>query len=169
MRAAKSETTAYSIGELGKFTGANVQTIRYYETIGMMPEPGRTQGNQRFYDQRHVDRLAFIRHSRELGFPLDAVRELLKLSDNPDQSCASADLIARAQLEAVESRIARLTALKTELERMVHQCKSGKIGDCRVIEVLADHSHAHCLSPAHGADREPLVANKRQAAKGKRS
>ena len=93
-----------------------------------------------------VQRLAFIRHARELGFPLDAVRELLSLSDDADRSCAAADAIARDHLVAVERRIARLTALKTELERMIEQCRGGSIADCHVIEVLADHSHAHCVT-----------------------
>ncbi|WP_435404853.1 MerR family DNA-binding protein [Mesobacterium hydrothermale] len=81
-----------------------------------------------------------IRHARDLGFTLEAIRDLLSLSDNPDQSCAAADTIARAQLLEVETRLARLTALKIELERMVVQCAGGRIADCRVIEVLGDHS-----------------------------
>ena len=137
----------FTIGDLARETGCKVQTIRYYEEIGLMPEPARTAGNQRRYGQRHVDRLAFIRHSRELGFPLDAIRQLLSLADHPEQSCASADLIARAQLQNVERRIGRLQALKTELERMIEQCAGGKVRDCRVIEVLSDH--AQCLAERH--------------------
>src|SRR5690606_16708953 len=81
----------FTIGDLAQQTGCKVQTIRYYEEIGLMPEPARTAGNQRRYSQKHGDRLAFIRHSRELGFPLDAIRELLSLADHPEQSCGSAD------------------------------------------------------------------------------
>ncbi len=84
--------------------------------------------------------MVFIRHARDLGFSLEAIRDLLSLSDNPDQPCAAADAIARAQLAEVESRLARLAALKTELERMVVQCAGDRISDCRVIEVLSDHS-----------------------------
>ena len=134
----------HTIGELAARTGCKAQTIRYYEQIGLMPEPMRTDGNQRRYGSRHLKRLAFIRHSRQLGFPLDAIRELLSLTDHPGQSCAAADQIARRQLEHVESRIARLRALKAELEHMIVQCGGGQIADCRVIEVLADHSH--CLA-----------------------
>lgn len=144
------EDVTLSIGELAERTSCKVQTIRYYEHVGLMPEPGRTAGNQRFYGQAHVDRLSFIRHSRELGFPLDAVRELLTLSDRPDQPCATADQIARAQLIEVEKRIRRLKALKAELKRMVEQCGQGQIAQCRVIEVLADHSHGKCLHADHG-------------------
>ncbi len=143
-----------SIGELAKRTGCKVQTIRYYEQIGLMPDSLRTAGNQRRYGARHLERLAFIRHSRELGFPLEAIRELLSLSDTPDHSCAAADDIARRQLKAVESRIKRLKALQAELKRMVAQCSGGRVADCRVIEVLADSSHAHCLTDRHSpADR----------------
>jgi len=129
----------FMIGQLAERTGCKVQTIRYYEQIGLMPEPVRTEGNQRRYGARHLERLAFIRHSRELGFPLDAIRELLDLADDPDRSCEAADRIARRQLHQVESRIARLQALKRELKRMIVQCRGGRIAECRVIEVLADH------------------------------
>mgnify|MGYP003138071549 CR=1 FL=1 len=71
-----------TIGTLSKKTGTKVQTIRYYEQIGLMPEPGRTEGGQRRYDNAQLDRLSFIRHSRQLGFSLDAIRELLDLSDH---------------------------------------------------------------------------------------
>ena len=140
-----------TIGRLAREAGCKVQTIRYYEQVGLMPVPARTEGNQRRYGQRHVQRLAFIRHARELGFPLESVRELLGLSDDADRSCAAADAIAREHLVAVERRIARLTALKTELERMIEQCRGGRIAECRVIEVLADHSHARCVTD-HGAE-----------------
>lgn len=147
MTGAIERTNGLSIGDLAKRTGCKVQTIRYYEQIGLMPQPGRTSGNQRFYGERHGDRLAFIRHSRELGFPLGAIRELLELSDDPNRSCEQADRIARIHLREVEIRIASLTVLKTELERMVRQCRRGRIADCRVIEVLADH--AKCVSDDH--------------------
>ena len=114
-----------TIGKLGAAAGVKVPTIRYYEQIGLLPEADRSAGNQRLYD---------------LGFRLEAIRDLLSLSDNPDQSCAAADTIARAQLAEVESRIVRLAALKAELERMVVQCSGGRIANCRVIEVLGDHS-----------------------------
>ena len=129
-----------TIGKLSEATGVKVPTIRYYEEIGILPEADRSAGNQRLYGREAQERLTFIRHARELGFPLDAIRDLLSLSDRPDQSCAAADAIAKAQLEAVEGRIARLNALKAELKRMVVQCAGGSIRDCRVIEVLGHHS-----------------------------
>jgi len=137
----------FSIGHLARESGCKVQTIRYYERIGLMPEPRRTSGNQRRYGRRHAERLAFVRHGRELGFPLEAIRELLDLADNPESSCVEADRIASGQLDQVESRIARLNTLKAELERMIRQCRRGRIAECRVIEVLADHSK--CLGEHH--------------------
>lgn len=133
-----------TIGTLAKKTGTKVQTIRYYEQIGLMPEPGRTAGGQRRYGDAGLDRLSFIRHARQLGFPLDAIRELLDLSDHPDKSCEEADAIARRQLRQVELRMARLEALRTELARMVQECSGGRSADCRVLEVLRDHSE--CLT-----------------------
>lgn len=140
------------IGELARRTGTKVQTIRYYEEIGLLPAPARTAGNQRAYARRHLERLAFVRHARELGFPLPAIREMLALGDDPNQPCHAVDAIARRQLAAVRSRIARLRALEAELERMLARCGGqGRVADCRVIEILADHSHARCLDPTHGA------------------
>lgn len=137
-----------TIGDLGRQTGCKVQTIRYYEQIGLMPEPFRTSGNQRRYSPGHVQRLAFIRHSRELGFSLDAIRQLLKVSDDPERSCETVDTIARDQLQEVDRRIRSLNAMKTELERMILQCRGDKIADCRIIQVLSDHSQ--CLVQDHG-------------------
>ncbi|MGI3212687.1 MerR family transcriptional regulator [Roseovarius tibetensis] len=133
-----------TIGSLAKKTGTKVQTIRYYEQIGLMPEPGRTEGGQRRYGDAELDRLAFIRHARQLGFSLEAIRELLDLSDHPNRPCHEADAIARRQLKQVEQRLARLEALRTELKRMVHECSGGQTADCRVLEVLRDHSE--CLT-----------------------
>lgn len=133
-----------TIGTLAKRTGTKVQTIRYYETIGLMPDPERTEGGQRRYGQAELDRLAFVRHGRQLGFSLEAIRDLLDLADNPAQSCADADSIARQQLKQVEERIARLQALQVELQRMIGACGQNSVAQCRVLEVLRDH--AECLT-----------------------
>jgi DNA-binding transcriptional MerR regulator len=133
----------FAIGEAARQSGVKVPTIRYYEQIGLLPAASRTEGNRRLYDRRDLDRLAFIRHARELGFEVDAIRTLLSLQDEPEQSCAAADAIAKARLTEVDKRIASLNALRDELLRMVKQCASGRIGDCHVIETLADTSHSH--------------------------
>ncbi|MFV1590932.1 helix-turn-helix domain-containing protein [Phaeobacter sp. JH20_36] len=133
-----------TIGTLGKRTGTKVQTIRYYEEIGLMPEAGRTAGGQRRYGESDLDRLSFIRHARQLGFGLEAIRQLLNLADHPGQSCSHADSIAQRQLKDVADRIARLEALQTELQRMIRECAGGTVAECRVLEVLRDHSE--CLT-----------------------
>lgn len=140
-------SASHTIGRLARATGCKVQTIRYYEQIGLMPEPLRTSGNQRRYDPGHAERLAFIRHSRELGFSLDAIRELLEISDDPERSCETVDRIARDRLLEVDRRIRSLNAMKDELERMILQCRGDKVADCRIIEVLSDHSQ--CLEQDH--------------------
>lgn len=149
----------YAIGELARDTGTKVETIRWYERDGTMPAPIRTAGGHRTYTEAHRSRLAFIRHARELGFSLQDVRELLKLTDEPERSCATADAIAQQHLVAVRSRISRLQALEAELMRMVEACCGGRVADCHVIEILADHSHAHCLSSEHPG--QPSLINKK--------
>ncbi|MHB8886324.1 MAG: MerR family transcriptional regulator [Methylovirgula sp.] len=143
----------FTIGQLAAQTGCKVQTIRYYEQIGLIPETARTSGNQRRYGRWHLERLAFIRHSRELGFPLDTIRELLSLVDDPERSCEAADRMASRHLDQVKNRIIRLGALKAELERMIVQCRGGRIANCRVIEVLADH--ALCEGEHHSVPDKP--------------
>ncbi len=142
-----------TIGMLARKTGTKVQTIRYYEQIGLMPEPGRTAGGQRRFDEADVDRLSFIRHARQLGFSLDAIRELLELSDHPDRPCKEANAIASRHLREVERRIARLEALRTELSRMVRLCRGGRVADCRVLQVLRDHSECLTDHEAAGSER----------------
>ncbi len=129
-----------SIGAASRNCGVKVPTIRYYEQIGLLPAPPRTEANRRTFNARDLRRLAFIRHARELGFEIDAIRTLLTLQDDPHQPCATADAIARARLTEVQQRIDGLTALKAELEAMIESCRHGEIADCRVIEILADHS-----------------------------
>ena len=129
------------IGDLAAATATKVETIRYYERIGLLPTPGRTSGNYRVYGRRHQERLSFIRHARELGFPIEAVRDLLQLADDPERPCDDADRIARTHL-AMSSAVSNgLQPFRAELERMLARCDGGRIADCRVIEVLADHSH----------------------------
>ena len=139
----------WTIGHLARETGCKVTTIRYYEQIELLPKPRRTSGNTRTYDASHLARLNFIQHCRELGFSQSAIRDLLTLTDQPDRTCEAVTQIAHTHLADVDTRISRLTALKAELEQMISGCSGGRMEQCRIIEVLADHSHAHCLTKAH--------------------
>ena len=141
-----------TIGNLAKRTGVKVQTIRYYESIGLLSAPDRTEGNQRRYGDRAAGNLRFIRHARDLGFEIDQIRDLLSLAAQPDRTCEDIDAIARHHLEQVEQRIAILQSLQGELKRMVRQCSGGRVATCHVIEVLADH--AHCKADHQRAARK---------------
>ena len=129
------------IGELSRATGTNIETIRYYERIGLLPAPARTDANYRSYGAGHRSRLSFVRHSRDLGFTIEEIRSLLDLSDDPGRDCSEADRIATRHLAQVEDKIAQLTLLRDELTRIVGRCRGGLAGDCRVIEALGDHRH----------------------------
>lgn len=127
------------IGELAKATGSNSETIRYYEKIGLLPRPDRTQSNYRDYGPRDAERLAFIRHARGLGFELADVRSLIDLAEQPDRDCGEADAIASRHLTAVNDKLERLARLRGELARMIEGCRGGRVSSCRIIETLGDH------------------------------
>lgn len=131
----------YSIGELASETGVKVPTIRYYEGIGLLPVPPRTEGNQRRYDRPALERLRFIAHARAMGFPMDELRAMLRIAGHRDAPCDDIDALVRARLSEVEERITRLTALKDELSSMLQCHQHGTVADCRVVEVLSDHDH----------------------------
>jgi Cu(I)-responsive transcriptional regulator len=129
-----------TIGDLAKRTTTKVETIRYYERIGLLPVPARTEGNYRSYAETHLARLSFIRRARDLGFSLDQVRDLLGLADERDRSCEAVDLIARQHLAEVERKIADLVSLRDELTDLISRCHRGTIAECRIIETLAPNS-----------------------------
>jgi DNA-binding transcriptional MerR regulator len=127
-----------TIGELSRQSGVKIPTIRYYEQIGLLAAPARTEGQQRRYGAGDVRRLNFIRHAREVGFEVEAIRQLLGLASRPDRSCGEVHDLTKAHLAEVNDKIVRLSALRDELEAMVafdHRL----ISECRIIEVLADH------------------------------
>lgn len=136
-----------SIGELSRRAAVKVPTIRFYEERGLLPTPGRTEGNRRTYGEADVRRLRFIRHARELGFEVGDILALLDLAGHPDRPCCEADAIARKHLADIDDRITRLTGLRDEVRAMVDQCSGGQVRECRIIEVLADHGA--CLHERH--------------------
>ena len=136
-----AEAANLSIGDLARLTGTKVNTIRFYEEGGLLPQAERTSSGRRIYRDADTQRLAFIRRSRSLGFPLDAVRELLTLADDTDQPCEAVDRIARAHLAEIDRKIADLSALRSELARVMGSCSHGTVADCKIIETLAPRPH----------------------------
>lgn len=128
----------FSIGQLSKRTGVKIPTIRYYEQMGLIDEPERSEGNQRRYTNEGLSRLSFIRHSRDLGFTIEDIRGLLDLSQHPEKPCNDAHSIAAQHLKGVQSRITKLRRLERELKRIT-MCDAGNVAACTVIETLADH------------------------------
>ena len=132
-----SERT-YRIGELARLTDTKVVTIRYYETIGLMPKPLRSgSGHYRLYGPAQLDRLRFIRRCRSLGFSLDQIRDLAALASDEARPCAEVDALTQVHLAEIEAKIADLTALSTELRRISQRCNGGgMIAGCRILDAL---------------------------------
>ena len=137
----------YSIGQVSQRLGIKIPTIRYYEGKGLVPEPKRSEGMQRRYDDRDLERLAFVKHARQLGFSLSAISKLMTLGEDDVDSCDQIDEIARANLVEVQTKIRLLKSLEKELQRIVNGCQTSNIDDCYVIESLQDHSNCET---AHG-------------------
>lgn len=138
-----------SIGVLAGETGIKASTIRFYEQVGLMPPPLRTEGAWRVYGQAAAARLRFIKHAREFGFSLAQIRVLAGLADAPDRPCEQATQLARSQLAEVEVKLKRLRALRLELRRMAKACGGAGASDCHVIAALTGE-----LGPA-GASAPP--------------
>jgi DNA-binding transcriptional MerR regulator len=128
---------ALTIGQLGEATDTKVETIRYYEKIGLLPAPRRTTGNYRSYAAEHLQRLGFIRRARELGFAIEEVRELLELAAHGEKPCEEVDQLAASHLEATERKIEALMRLRRELRHTLKSCKGGRVADCRIIQALS--------------------------------
>ena len=128
----------FSIGQLSKQTGVKIPTIRYYEQMGLIDAAERSEGNQRRYTKDGLNRLSFIRHSRELGFSVEDIRGLLELSQHPEKSCDDAHNIAAQHLKDVQDKITKLRRLERELKR-ISRCEARNVADCAIIEALADH------------------------------
>lgn len=132
-----------SIGDLSKKTGVKVVTIRYYEKIGLIEPTLRTEGNQRRYTTKQLERLAFVSHGRDLGFSLEDIRGLISLSLEQDKACSEAHGIAGQHLQWVRQRIASLKNLEKELRRITKLADGGHVGRCSIIESLADHQRCN--------------------------
>jgi len=134
---ATAPATRFGIGALSERTGVNVETVRYYERIGMLPKPPRTEGGHRVYDDRHVKRLAFIRRCRELGFSLDDIRLLLKLVDGGDYTCAEVKAMTLDHAKTIRRKIADLRRMERVLKEMAAQCDGGDVPECPIVDALS--------------------------------
>lgn len=129
----------YTIGVLSKESGVNLETIRYYERISLLPKPPRTASGYRRYDDSAIKRLRFIRRGRELGFGINEIKTLLELANHPEQTCGEADRLARMHLAEVETKIKDLIAMRNVLTQLV-ACQSDTAEHCRLIETLDQRS-----------------------------
>ena len=125
-----------TIGGLSKQTGCNIETIRYYERIGILLKPPRTEGGHRLYDREHIKRLVFVRRSRELGFSLDEVRTLLRLVDGKRYTCQEVQSIMDNHLQDIKKKISDLRRLQKTLGEISSQCEGGLVPDCPIIDAL---------------------------------
>ena len=123
-------------GVLAKQSGVNSETIRYYEKIGLMPDPIRSEGGHRLYNDTHLRRLLFIRRCRELGFTLEEIRGLLELVDEGDYTCAEVRERTIVHLDDVRQKIRDLQKMQRTLKIMVSQCDGGLVPECPIIDTL---------------------------------
>ena len=139
-RPADTETTSHgkplTRGGLATRTGCNIETVRYYERIGLLPPPPRSAGGHRLYGPELVRRLGFIRRSRDLGFAIDEIRELLRLVDGSIYTCAQVEEIARDHIRQIRQKIADLRRLQRVFESMAAQCTGGEVPECPIIDAL---------------------------------
>lgn len=125
-----------TIGKVSELSGVHIETIRYYERVGLTPRADRTRNGRRAYNEHDAQRLAFIRHARNVGFDVEAIRSLLGLQQTPQATCSRASALAEAQLKQVEKKIAQLSLLRRELRRMIRSCRNGTIADCQIMDGL---------------------------------
>jgi MerR family mercuric resistance operon transcriptional regulator len=126
-----------TIGTLSASTGVNVETIRYYERIGLLPAPRRSAGRHRLYDDDLGRRLAFVRRSRQLGFSIGQIRALLHLADAGGLACAEVQQITLGHLADIRGKIADLRKLERVLSRMTKACDANRLRSCPILEALS--------------------------------
>jgi len=125
-----------TVGQLSRLTGVNIETVRYYEKIGMLPAPRRTEGGHRVYGPKETRVLVFIRRGRQLGFTLDQIRTLIDLGELGKASCADVREIAQHHLDDIRTKIDDLVQLERLLSHTVAQCSGEKVPDCPILDIL---------------------------------
>ena len=136
MKSGHKPVKAIRRADLARLTGCNLETIRYYENIGIMPNPVRNAKNYRIYDASHVARLKFVMRARDLGFTLEETRDLLALVDGGLQTCGEVQALATRHLENIRDKIADMQRIEQVLSQTVAQCSGGDVPDCAVIDAL---------------------------------
>jgi MerR family transcriptional regulator, mercuric resistance operon regulatory protein len=126
----------FTIGKMSKLTGVNIETIRYYEKIGILSKPPRNSSGYRVYAKPHLERLSFVRRSRELGFSQPEVRKLLSLVDEHKYTCAEVHEMTSRHLSSVRDKIRDLRKLERALSNMVNECAGGDIPECPIVDTL---------------------------------
>ena len=124
------------IGELSAQTDCKIETIRYYEKIGLLPEPSRSASGYREYDDDHLKRLSFVRRCRELGFTIDEIRGLLELVDGGDYTCSDVKQITLEHVNSIRQKIADLKKLEKTLSGIASQCAGNTAPECPIIDAL---------------------------------
>lgn len=141
----KSRADGYLIGALSERTGVHIETIRYYEKIGLVPAPPRTEGHQRVYDAGHLKRLSFIRRSRELGFSLDEIRGLLGLVRGHDLTCGEVKAMTEQHIADIRRKIKDLKKLERVLTAVAAQCNGNAVPDCPILDALEGRNESEPL------------------------
>lgn len=138
MRGLSTKTRAVpaTIGVLSEGTGVNIETIRYYERIGLLPAPPRSAGRHRLYEDSHRQRLVFIRRARELGFSLEEVRALLGLGGGHDLTCGEVRALTHHHIAAIREKVRDLKRLERILSDLAAQCKADKVPACPILDAL---------------------------------
>jgi len=131
-----TNTRGYPIGAMSRETGVNIETIRYYERIELMPKPDRTAGGNRQYTHDHLKRLSFIKRSRELGFSIEEIRAMLTMVDQDGVTCGEVHAMTMKHLDSVKEKIRHLKKLERALTSMAAECAKGDVPDCPIIETL---------------------------------
>lgn len=129
-------TSRETIGALSKATGVNIETIRYYERVGLVPKPRRSDGGRRIYGETDRKRLTFVRRCRELGFPLDDIRGLLDLAAAESRLCRDVKNKTKDHLQAVRGKIAELKRMEATLVELTNSCNGGDSPDCPILDRL---------------------------------
>jgi Cu(I)-responsive transcriptional regulator len=129
-----------NIGEAARASGVSAKMIRHYETVGLFPEAARTDSGYRQYSGKEVSTLRFIRQSRDLGFSIEQIRELLALWQNRKRPSRQVKALAQAHIEELDEKLKELQAMKATLEHLVHCCHGDDRPDCPIIETLADEN-----------------------------